>query len=401
MNEKIKDKTIGVFFGGRNSEHDISIITGQFVLSELRKMSYTTVPVYVGKDGTWYCDEKVGELKFFKQADNSAALATLARCTLNLDSSKDGTLILTTSGLLKKKHTIDIAFPTFHGQNGEDGTVQGLFEFFNIPYAGCGVYASAVSMDKALTKKLLAYENIPTTDFQIHTKDEWEHNNEDILRSIEGALVYPVFAKPANGGSSIGISRATNRDELTDALNLAFHYDTKVVVENGVENLKDLTCAVVETGDGLVASEVQESAIDADSGMFDYEKKYLEDGGAQTGNSEKNLVIPAAIDDSMRSTIQKYAKKVFELVQGGGTLRVDFLLNTKTNELFVNEINPLPGTLYHHLWEKSGSNVREVIFHMLEAGMQHYTTRNAVDTDFSSQVLTQANSLKLQVRDDE
>ena len=387
--------TIGVFFGGRSPEHDISIITGQLVISELRKMGHAVVPVYVDRNGIWRTSEALGELKFFKTADNSDALSRIAPVHPRITGSDTQTLELETRGFFKKRTTIDFVFPAFHGPFGEDGTFQGLLEFLSVPYAGCGVFASALTMDKALTKALFARTGINTTDFITAQSTQWREDPEALLARIEATLTYPVFVKPALGGSSIGISRATTHQHLKDALDVAFSYDARVVVENGVAPLTDLTCAVLETSDGLITSAVQESVL-GESGFFDYDKKYLEDGGAQTGNASDNLIIPANIPDTVRDDIWRISKEVFEHVDGGGTLRVDFLYNADTQELYANEINTLPGTLYHHLWEKTDIPLKTVITEMIESGKRRAALRSEIATDHVSGVLSHANSLKLQ-----
>lgn len=388
-----EEKTIGVFFGGQSPEHEISIITGEFALAELRKMGHNAVSVYVDRKGRWFCDEELSRLKFF-EGDYTEKLDALPEYSLSLQSSQKQ-LKLVNKGLLSKKEiTIDFVFPAFHGLGGEDGTVQGLCEFFNVPYAGCGIYASSIAVDKAHTKKMLRALNIPTTDFCIFTKDEWEKSSENIMGKIKEELTFPVFAKPARSGSSIGISKIKTEADLEEALNLAFYYDTKIVVENGVENIIDLTCAVLSNGTDVQVSHVQESLFESD--LFDYSVKYLEDGGAQTGNAESNLVIPANISEEDTKKVHKYSKQIFAEMGANGTARVDFLMNRKTGELFANEINTLPGTLYHHLWEKTGVHIHKVLENMLTHGQKRWDDTQNIHTDFATEVLNSANSMKLQ-----
>lgn len=399
MKEVLNGKVIGVFFGGRSPEHDVSIITGELIISELKKMGHVVVPVYVAKDGTWYSSPQLSELKFFKDTDSTDSLKKLKKYTLSLSAVERGQLVLKTGGLFGKEVVIDFAFPAFHGPYGEDGTFQGLCEFIGVPYAGCGVYASSVAMSKIRTKQLLKQNSIPTTAYKTCSKDEFLANKDEVIATLPQGLTYPLFVKPAHGGSSIGISRVRSERELADALELALYYDTHAVIENGVTNLKDLTCAVLEQNGTFKASVVQESVL-GESGFFDYEKKYLEDGGAQTGNAENSLVIPANIDTALANTVQKYAIQICKLVEGNGTLRVDFLLNESSGELFANEINTLPGTLYHHLWEKSEVSLNVVIGNMMTAGTERFEKQKGMATDFSSSILSQANSLKLKQQKD-
>ena len=395
MIDALKNKTIGVFFGGQSPEHEVSIITGEFAISALRKAGYSVVAVYIGRDGAWYTGSEVSELKFFKQ-DYIERLTKLDAYSLDLQKSQNK-LVLKSGGMFGGRRVeIDYVLPAFHGLYGEDGTIQGLCEFFRVPYAGCGIYTSALSIDKTLTKEFYKNQNINTTEFVSIQKNEWEENQEGIIEQIQEVLTMPLFIKPARAGSSIGISKVRQEGDIADAINLALYYDTSVVVENGVENLVDLTCAVREDKDGnVIASEVQESLF-GDADMFDYNVKYMEDGGAQTGNASSNLVIPASVNDDVTQKIKSQSIEVFKLARAGGTLRVDFLLNDETQELFVNEINTLPGTFYHHLWDKSGSDITEVLEGMLMAGLNKWNAEQGIHADFASEVLNSANSMKLQ-----
>lgn len=392
-----QNKTIGVFFGGQNPEHEISIITGEFAIAELRKMGLKAVAVYVDKNGVWRSDEKISKLKFFKD-DYEKRLKNLPNCRLDLELSREKLVLRSGRFLNKKRLDIDFIFPTFHGLRGEDGTIQGLAEFFRAPYAGCGIYASSLSIDKALTKKLLKSLNMPTPDFMVLNKKDFIKDKESVIAEIKEKLSSPVFVKPARTGSSIGITKVKESGEMEDALNLAFHYDIKVIVENSVENISDLTCALLSDGNETIVSEVQESLFGSD--LFDYSVKYLEDGGAQTGNAEANLVIPAKISDEHTRRIKEYSKLIFDEIDANGTMRVDFLLNKKTGELFVNEINTMPGTLYHHIWKKSGISISEILEKMLLSGFAKWKELQEIQSDFKTDVLNNANQLKLQQNTD-
>lgn len=390
----LQNKTIGVFFGGQNPEHEISIITGEFVIAELRKMGLKVVAVYVDKNGAWYSNEEISKLSFF-QKDYTKKLKNFSSHCLDLSSSRNKLVLQCNKFLSKKKIEIDFAFPTFHGLYGEDGTVQGLVEFFRVPYAGCGIYTSSISIDKGLTKKLLNSLNIPTTDYIISNKHEFTNNVEGLISKIKAKLTFPVFVKPARTGSSIGITKVKNADGLKDAIALAFHYDTKIIVEKSVENIVDLTCSVLSDGGKTMVSDVQESVFES-SDLFDYNVKYLEDGGAQTGNAESNLIIPANISKEHTEKIKEYSRYIFKEIDANGTIRVDFLLNKKTGELFANEINTLPGTLYHHLWKKIDISISEVLEKMLTHGYVRWEDSQEIQNDFKTDVLNNANQLKLQ-----
>ncbi len=388
----LKDKIIGVLFGGRNTEHEISIITGEFLISKLKKFGYKVKAIYVDKEGRWYLSEKISKLSFF-EGEFKKELKNLPEYYLNLTKSQSK-IVLEKKGLLNKETiTLDYLFPTFHGLNGEDGTIQGFAEFFNVPYAGCGVYCSSLSINKILTKKLLNSLNLPTTNFLYFTKEQFLKNKNEIFAKIKKDIKFPLFVKPSLCGSSIGISKVKDEEKLEEALEIAFYYDTQVIVEESVENIADLTCAILSDGEKVITSQIQKSLFEDD--LFDFSSKYEKDGGAQTGNADKNLVIPADIDKDIEEKIKNYSKKVFDETQGNGIMRIDFLLNQKTKELFVNEINTLPGTLYHHLWEKSGIDFKQVVENILKNGQKRWDNYQELNKDYKTDVLNNANSLKL------
>ena len=396
--EELQDKTIGVFFGGQSQEHEISIITGEFIIAEMKKMGLNVAAVYVGRDGAWYIDEAIEKLAFFK-GEYREKLETLSEYYLNLKLS-ECKLALQKKGVFNKERVnIEYIFPAFHGLYGEDGTVQGLAEFFQVPYAGCGIYASAIAVDKDLTKRMLQALNIPTTEHIAVYKEEHEKDRDRIVKQILETIGLPLFIKPSRSGSSIGITKVKREGELKDALNLALYYDPKIVVEKSVENIVDITCAVLSDGEEIVISEIQESLFKSD--FFDYSVKYLEDGGAQTGNAEVNLVIPAKISKEHTEMIKDICRNLFIEMEASGTMRVDFLLNKETDELFTNEINTLPGTLYHHLWKKSGIEVNTVLEMMLKNGMKRWKQGQEIHNDYATDVLTNANQTKLRHQQDE
>jgi D-alanine-D-alanine ligase len=295
-----------------------------------------------------------------------------------------------------KEFSIDCAFPAFHGANGEDGTMQGLFEMANIPYVGCGVSASAIAMNKILTRKLLRQAGIMTPRFVECLFEDWKHDQKALLQKIE-ALQYPVFVKPACLGSSIGIAKAKRRKELLQGIEVAFHYGEQVIVEESVKNMSDITCAVLGTVENCRVSFVQETLYSGD--FFDYDAKYLENGGAQTGEAKENIVIPARISERRTQEIQKLSKEVFELLGCSGIARVDFLYDRKQDTLYVNEINTLPGTLYHHLWKASGFEMKDVLETLLQTAQEKHRERNNRTTAFSSSILGFAHSVKLRMTD--
>ncbi len=376
--------TIGVFFGGKNPEHDISILTGHLILAGLAKAGVAAHAVYIGKDGSWHLGDELKDIANFKKQKDFSALA---KWNLDLESSR-GKMVFRQKGLFGKTITIDVAFPAFHGQNGEDGTIQGLFEILDIPYVGCGVAASAIAMDKVLTKQLYEQAGFPTTKFIYFYKSDWEAKKDDYVMKINTGLAWPLFVKPARLGSSIGIAKVRNGKELSFALDVAFHYDEKVIVEEGVPNVCDLTCAVIGN-DVPRASLVQESVFTED--FFSYEDKYISGGGAQLGNAKQSLIIPAELDEATTAAVRNLAEEVFLKFECSGTARVDFLYDKESKKLYVNEINPLPGTLYHHLWEKSGVPLADLLKKLVAYAVEKNKKKKGFTSTFASSILAHAD----------
>mgnify|MGYP001589451865 FL=1 len=382
---------IGVLFGSRSPEHDVSIITGTLVISALRKIGYRVTPIYIGTDGTWHIGDELGSLSFYKDK-SPAKLKRFSNYSIDLAKS-NGKLVFCTNGFLKKTITVDIAFPAFHGQYGEDGTIQGLFEMLGVPYVGCDVESSAITMDKVTTKLLYQANNIPTTPFIHFFRTEWEHDRAGILKKIEDFLSWPLFVKPARLGSSIGISKASTPKDLEFAIEVALHYDGKCLVENAVSPLTDITCAVYGPTAEPVTSLLQESAFNKD--FFSYEDKYLNDGGAQLGKAKNSVIIPANLDEENVKKIRKIAAEVYTLTGCSGIARVDFLYNRETNLFFANEVNTLPGTLYHHLWKASGLELDMLIEKLLECAVKTHAEKQRTVRTFESEILKYAHSIKL------
>ncbi len=378
--------TIGVFFGSRSPEHDISIITAELIISGLKGLEYPVIPVYFAKDGTWYINEKLSNLSFFQT--DIWDFKNWHRYYLDLENSKEK-IILKQKGIFGKKITIEVSFPAFHGQYGEDGTIQGLWEIFNIPYIGCSVSSSALAKDKVFTKLIYKAKQIPTTDFIYFYNFEWDIHKEKILKEIQEKLHYPLFVKPSRLGSSIGIKKVKNRNELEEAIEVALHYDEKIMVENGIENVRDLTCAVLGNSKDLLVSLVQESLYETD--FFTFEDKYLKAGGAQTGKAQQKIVIPAEIPNNLTEEIQKLAKEIFVMFGCSGISRIDFLYDEKENKLYTNEINPLPGTLYHHLFKKSGIELPQLLQKLIDSAFERHREKQQLITTFNSSVLKQSN----------
>lgn len=389
---------IGVFFGSRSPEHDVSIITAQLIISGLKGLGYTVIPVYISQKGEWLIGEELGSLKNFTDpASSTLKNSKFKQYYIDLEKT-NSKLVFKPKGLLAKKElVIDLAFPALHGSYGEDGTIQGLFEMFNVPYVGCDVPSSAIAMDKVLTKQMYKQHGVATTKFIYFEQPEWEQDKEKIIQRIRQELTWPVFVKPARLGSSVGIAKIKEKEgkDLEFRLEVALHYDSKVIVEESVENLMDVTCCVIGNGEPI-PSLLQESVFQSD--LFDFEEKYLKDGGAQLGKSQSGLVIPARLDAETTQAIQKAAITAYKIFGCSGIARVDFLYNKITRDFFANEINPLPGTMYHHLWKASGIEFDALLKKLIQYAEEKHRQKQKVTYTFESKLLHQLNSTKLQSR---
>lgn len=384
-------KTIGVFFGSRSPEHDVSIVTGQLIMSGLREAGkYNVVAVYLTKNGDWLIGEELSKIDTFRKGK----IDEKKFGPFTLDMSVTGKLVFRKRGVFGKKVEIDLAFPAFHGQNGEDGTFQGLMEMMNVPYVGCDTTSSGLSMDKILTKLTYVALKIPTTEFIHLTSNEWLNQKQTLMKKMK-ELKMPLIVKPARLGSSIGITKASDLKELEYAIEVALHYDPKVIVEECVTDLMDVTCCVIGN-DNPIPSLIQESAFQSE--FFSYEDKYLKDGGAQTGNAQKSIIIPARLDAKTTKEIQNAATRIYAQLGCSGIARVDFLYDKKIKKWYANEINTLPGTLYHHLWKKTGIEFLDLLEKLIGYAEEKYRTKKNITYTFESSILTKTSSTKLSLK---
>lgn len=359
-------KKIGVIFGGLSVEHEVSVITGMQVIENIDKTKYEVIPIYVSKDGKWLTGSSLMDFRNYKDGnfkDAKEIILSPNHGDNNIYSHPK------TVGLFGKKilGEIDIAFPAFHGMNGEDGTVQGMFELMDIPYVGCGVLGSSVGMDKILMKDVYKANELPVVDYTWFYRSKWLKDKDLIIKDIETKLSYPLFVKPANLGSSIGISKAKNREDLVDAIEVAIRYDRKIIIEQAVENLREINCAVLGFDDEVITS-LCEEPIGWEE-ILSFEDKYVktnEKGGKSSG---ERRIIPAGIEDNIRQEIEQLAKKAFITIDGRGVSRIDFLLDANNN-IYINEINTLPGSIAFYLWEGKGYSFKKLIDELISIAIK-------------------------------
>ncbi len=398
---------VGVLFGSRSVEHDVSIVTAVQAMAAMDRAKYEVIPIYVTKAGRWLTGEALAHLDTYRAPQD---LKPALRAYLSPEP-QDGVLVQPRSWgqrLLRQVQELrlDVAFPCMHGTHGEDGTLQGLLELANVPYVGTGVVGSAVGMDKIIMKAAFAAAGLPLLPYRWFRRSQWENEPESVLEQIERELTYPLFVKPANLGSSIGISQARNRDELEAGLAIAAQYDRRLLVEQALEDAIEINCSVLGNDDPHPS--VCEQPVPW-AEFLSYEDKYLRSGDKAAGMASIDRRIPAPIPAQLTQRIQAAAVTAFRATDCAGVARVDLLVddparaapsaeNPKRAALaaeangafYVNEINTIPGSLSFYLWEASGLSYPELIDRLIALALERHQDKQRTITTFESTVLAHA-----------
>ena len=382
-------KKIAVIFGGKSAEHDVSIITAHTPIIDTLRASgqFDVWPVYITKDGKWYCDKKMNELAFFK----SAAYEDELRRWKTVELSFDGGLTLVWPGMLGKRQNIDVVFPAMHGTYGEDGALMGLLKMANVPFVGCDVAASAVAMDKVLTKQVVAAEGMPVVPYVWFTRVEWEKDSHNIRNRIMG-LQWPLFVKPVHLGSSIGMAKVKDSKAFEQAIEVALHYDDKVLAEEAIEPLVEITLPLMGNDD--VRAALPERPLNKTE-YFNFDEKYL-GGSKSSGVNNAYSEVPAQIDDELTKEILTLGDKVYRTLGCAGIARVDFLVHAETKKVYVNEVNTLPGSLYHHNWKKAGVSNIDLVLGLVKLADERFTSQKKTTFTFGSDILKKVGGPKQQ-----
>lgn len=358
-------KKVGVLFGGRSVEHEVSVITAMQIIENMDRSKYQPVAIYINKEGHWMTGSSLLKFENFKNNDFKDA----KRIVLSPNHNDSNLYVHPEDmGMFGKKviDNVDIFFPAFHGTNGEDGAAQGLLEFINKPYVGAGLLASTVGMDKIVMKDVYKANGIPVVDYIWFYRSQWEADRKRVIAEIEEGLGYPVFVKPSNLGSSIGITKAKNREMLEDSIEVAASYDRKIIIEKAVENPREINCAVMGYDDNVEVSECEEPLGWTD--ILSFEDKYVKKDGKTGGKAGSSRAIPADLEEGKRLEIEELAKKAFTVIDGRGNARIDFLIDSE-GKVFVNEINTLPGSIAFYLWEGKGYDFKDLVNRMLEVAL--------------------------------
>lgn len=376
---------VGVLFGGMSVEHEVSVISGLQTLHALDTGAYEGVPIYITKQGEWYTGSELASVEEFK--DVAALKKKAKRVVLFTDENGRHLLLDPKPGLFKSKNIVDeihVAFPVTHGTYGEDGALQGLLEMNKIPYVGCDVISSAVGMDKIAAKTILKGAELPQTQYLWFYSKAWSDDKEGCLKRVEEQLGYPVIVKPANLGSSVGVERAMDADELEQAVDLVVNFSHKVLVEKMVDNLKEVNCSVLGDYEEALPSVIEE--VGKSSEILSYADKYMNQ--ASKGMSGSARIIPANLPEETRQLVQDLAVKTFLELGASGVSRIDFLIDTATNDVFINEINTIPGSLSFYLWEPSGKTFTELTTRLIQLALKRAREREnltfSIDTNLLS-----------------
>jgi D-alanine-D-alanine ligase len=367
MTEKIK---LGVIYGGRSGEHEVSLMSARSVISVIDPEKYDIIEIGITRQGQWF----VGEDLWVKlQHENYAGLTP----AIFPASPKSPGIYVQKDGQFQLYSALDVVFPVMHGTYSEDGTLQGLLELADIAYVGAGVLGSAACMDKGLFKDVMVANNIPTLPYQVFNRDDIETQMEDCLNAAESISAYPLFTKPANLGSSVGISKCISRSDLMEGLMQASRYDRRIVVEKGIQNPREIEISVL--GNENPAASVPGEVVPKDI-FYTYAEKYIHDTA--------ELLIPATLPEETISEIQSLAVKAYRVTDCAGMGRVDFLIDRESGSLFLNEINTIPGftkiSMYPKLWEASGLPYAELIEKLITLALARKSQRDRTEREFRS-----------------
>jgi D-alanine-D-alanine ligase len=384
-------KRVAVIYGSRSVEHEVSIITALQVMAALDKHKYEVIPVYITRDGAWYTGPELftGSPSADIRAHDRLIRSNSVVSTVALppDPRIGGLVSPPVSGMMTRTKVIpiDVIVPVLHGTHGEDGTLQGLLELADIPYVGAGVVGSAVGMDKIIAKGVLREAGLSVVDYVWFTRRQWEQDPDGIVERITGQLSLPVFVKPANLGSSIGIGKATHQDELREAIAVAATYDHRILVERAVEQAMEINCSVIGNDDPIPS--VCEQPVSWQR-FLTYDEKYMR--AAEAGMKGADRRLPAPIPEELTKQIQHMAVTAFKAINCRGIARVDFLVDQAQNQVYINELNTLPGSYAFYLWSATGIKPAELMDRLIQWAIEAHAEKRRTTYSYISGVLEKA-----------
>lgn len=389
-----KNIQLGVIFGGKSPEHEVSIITAMQVIAQASSTKYDVVPIYISKTGIWYTGEILKQIESYK--DLTSLEQKVKRGTLAPDPMQRGIRIQADKRIRlfqrSEVQEIDVLFPCFHGGLGESGGFQGLFEISEIPYVGPGMVGAITGMDKVLMKQLFERNGVPITKWEWFYRSEFEKNKEKVLDRLEAKLKYSLFVKPANGGSSIGVTKAKTRRELEHAIEVAMLFDRKVIVEEAFEDAREINISVMGNSGDLLHTSVCEEVF-SKSGVLTFEDKYT--GGKKTpqsaGMASTKRDIPANLLKFTEGKIRDIATTAYRALDSTGLARLDFLIREKSQEYVLLEANTIPGSMSYYLWEASGVPFPDLIDKLVELAKERFSENQKTTTSFENNILQTAS----------
>lgn len=383
-------QNIAVIFGSRTAEHDVSIITALVSIIKPLELTerYNVIPIYIAKNGVWYSDPKLKDIELYA----SGKIDSFLNKSTPISVQFNGDFTILSPGIKNKSTKVDIVFPAMHGTFGEDGYLMGLLEMANVPYVGCDVPSSVLAMDKVLAKIVAASGGVPINNYKWFYSNEFKADPEKILKELK-TLNYPLFVKPTHLGSSIAITKVNTATELKNAIEVAAHYDNKIIVEEAVPNLVEVTVPLMGNHQ-IVAANTEEPYQSGE--FFDFETKYIHEGGKKTKanngaqkGSQGYSHIPARLSVDMQEKCIEIAKDVYKALGCTGTARVDLLIDKNASRVYFNEVNPLPGSLYAHNWRSVGISNVELVEKLVNLALERYTEQQQRETTFSTNFLKQ------------
>lgn len=383
---------LGVIFGSRSCEREVAIISAVQLMNNVNTEKYDVIPVYISETGVWYTGSALREIATYQHF--SPDMKGVEMVSLDM-AAGSGALLATRpgKGLFGRPEQVvvarlDVCVIVMHGLHGEDGTLQGMLEMANLPYTSTGVAGSAIGMDKIMMKQFFKGADLPVLPGTWHTRSMWEKDREAVLNEVEEKLGYPVFVKPANLGSSIGVSRADDREGLIDSLELAFDYDRRVLVEKGLDKPIELNCSVLGYDDDVTASPIEMPIRGDGEEMLDFAKKYLGGNSAKGGMASLGRLLPAPIEDELKEKIQALSCEIFRMMDCKGVVRIDYMFDRNGAGLYITEINTIPGSLAFYLWNEAGVPYAELIDRMVEGAKRAHEDKNLRNYAFTSDILS-------------
>ena len=377
---------VGVIFGGKSVEHEVSIISAIQAINNIDTNKYDIIPIYLSKENKMYVGPLIGEIKNYqniKNVINNSQRIIMVNNNGKIDLIKYPTKIIGNNLI----DSIDIVFPIVHGTNVEDGSLQGYLKILDIPFVGCNVISSAVGMDKYVMKTILKDNNIPVLEGLRINDFEYIDDNNKIIEKVLNKFELPVIIKPINLGSSVGIKIAKNKEELVECIEYAFNFAKQIIIERAITNLKEINCSVLGSIKECIASECEEPISSGE--ILSYEDKYTSNKskGASKGMSSLGRKLPADISSETKETIQKYAVETFKALNCNGVVRIDFMIDLDTNEIYVNEINTIPGSLSFYLWEATGIKYKDMISKLIDLSLERQREENNLSFSYDTNIL--------------